>query len=252
MQLLVYENDEFLAYDYSPGCTPGIIFLTGFRSDMMGDKALFIEDFCSKQGRSFLKFDYMGHGQSSGKVDDGSIGLWTQNALQMLDEITEGPQILVGSSMGGWIMLLLALRRKSRISALLGLAAAPDFTEDLLWNTFSSCQKDNMEKDGKVVIPNCYDEVPYTITRHLIKDGRKYLMLRDKIALDMPVRLIHGIGDEDVPWETALKIAELIIAQDVEVQLIKNSDHRLSDENSLNHLAHTLDTLIQKVEKGLK
>lgn len=249
-QFLVGENNVRIAYQYTPGTGPGVMFLTGFKSDMTGGKALVLEDHCRKQGRAFLRFDYQGHGESSGKFEDGCIGEWTENAVKVLDEVAEGPQILVGSSMGGWIMLLTALKRKDRIAGLLGLAAAPDFTEDLIWSAFSGEQRAAMESDGQVEIPNCYDDEPYYITRHLIEDGRDQLLLREPIDLQVPVRLIQGMKDEDVPWETALKLSDALTTNDVEVQLVKDSGHRLSEVHDLARLTDTLDSLIEHIERG--
>ncbi len=249
-QFLVRENGARIAYYYTPGTTPGVMFLTGFKSDMTGGKALVLEEHCRQQGRAFLRFDYQGHGESSGKFEDGCIGQWTDDAIIAFDEITEGPQILVGSSMGGWIMLLTALKRKERIAGLLGLAAAPDFTEDLVWDAFDDAQRLAMVRDGRVEIPNCYDDEPYHISQMLIDDGRNQLLLRDAIDLDVPVRLIQGMQDEDVPWETALKLAECLETGDVEVQLVKDSGHRLSEPHDLVRLCQTLDSLIAHIACG--
>ncbi len=249
-QFLDGKNDTRIAYHYTHGEGIGVMFLTGFKSDMTGGKALALEEHCRIQGRPFLRFDYQGHGESFGRFEDGCIGEWASDAVAALDALTEGPQVLVGSSMGGWIMLLTALARKERIAGLLGLAAAPDFTEDLIWNTFDEGQKALMEQDGRVEIPNCYDEEPYHITRKLIEDGRDHLLLRDRIELDVPVRLIQGMKDEDVPWETALKISEHLDTDDVEVQLVKDGGHRLSEPHDLARLCQTLESLIGHIEKG--
>lgn len=249
-QFLVGKNDTRIAYHYTHGTGIGVVFLTGFKSDMTGGKALALEEYCRIQKRPFLRFDYQGHGESSGNFEEGCIGDWTKDALLALDELTEGPQILVGSSMGGWIMLLTALARKERVAGLIGLAAAPDFTEDLIWGVFDDGQKAAMEHDGCVKIPNCYDEEPYYITRKLIEDGRNQLLLRDRIALDVPVRLIQGMKDEDVPWDTALKISDCLETNDVEVQLVKDSGHRLSEPHDLARLCRTLDSLSTHIERG--
>lgn len=246
-QFLVGKNDAQIAYHYTPGKGPGVMFLTGFKSDMNGGKALALEDHCIEQGRAFLRFDYQGHGESSSEFEEGSIGQWADDAVAVLDGIAEGPQILVGSSMGGWIMLLVALKRKERIAGLLGLAAAPDFTEDLIWDAFDEGQLAAMERDGRVEIPNCYDEEPYHITKQLVDEGRNQLLLRDRIDLNVPVRLIQGMRDEDVPWETALKLSECLVTDDVEVQLVKDGGHRLSEPHDLARLCQTLDSLISHI-----
>ena len=237
-----------IAYHRLRGKSPGVIFLTGFKSDMTGGKALALEAFCRARGQAFLRFDYTGHGQSSGDFEDGSIGQWADDAIRAFDALTEGPQVLVGSSMGGWIMLLLALARKPRIAGLVGIAAAPDFTRDLLWNVFTDAQKAEMEARGYVELPNCYDDqAPYRICRPLIDDGWKRLLLDNPIDLDIPVRLIHGLKDADVPWRTSLRIQERLTSDDVEVQLVKNGGHRLSEEVDLDRLRRTVDALLAKI-----
>lgn len=249
-QFLVGDNNVRIAYQYTPGNAPGVMFLTGFKSDMTGGKALALEQHCKDQGRAFLRFDYQGHGESSGAFEDGCIGQWANDAIAVLDDIAEGPQVLVGSSMGGWIMLLTALQRRDRVVGLLGLAAAPDFTEDLIWDAFSDEQRTAMARDGRVEIPNCYDEEPYHITKQLIEDGRSQLLLRDPINLTVPVRLIQGMVDEDVPWQTALRLADALVTDDVEVQLVKNSGHRLSERHDLARLTDTLDSLVAHIDRG--
>tara|TARA_R110000868_G_scaffold11099_1_gene54431 strand:+ start:1042 stop:1743 length:702 start_codon:yes stop_codon:yes gene_type:complete len=230
------------------GKSPGVVFLTGFKSDMTGGKALAIEAYCRAQGRAFLRFDYTGHGQSSGLFEEGSIGAWADDAVTALDKLTTGDQVLVGSSMGGWIMLLAALARKPRIRGLLGLAAAPDFTRDLLWDVFTDDQKAQMDRDGFVELPNCYDDQqPYRICKPLIDDGWNRLLLDDPIELDIPVRLIHGLMDDDVPWQTSLRIQERLTSGDVEVQLIKNGGHRLSEDQDIDRMIRTLDALLARM-----
>ncbi len=237
-----------IAYHYMSGAAPGITFLSGFKSDMTGSKAIALEEYCRKQGRAFLRFDYQGHGESSGAFEDGCIGQWADDAVRIIDAVTEGPQILVGSSMGGWIMLLCALRRTDLVAGLLGLAAAPDFTQDLMWDAFSDEQRAAMERDGRIEIPNCYEDAePYHITQRLIEDGRNQLLLCGPIALDMPVRLIQGMVDEDVPWQTALKLSEQLSTNDVEVQLVKDSGHRLSEPHDIERMYRTLDGLLGSV-----
>lgn len=223
------------------------MFLGGFKSDMTGGKATALEEHCAKTDRAFLRFDYQGHGQSSGEFVHGSIGQWAGDAISVLDSLTQGPQILVGSSMGGWIMVLVALQRPSRIAGLLGLAAAPDFTEDLIWNTFTAEQKAAIEQNGTLEIPNCYDEEPYIISQHLIEESRNRLLLRDPIELSMPVRLIQGMRDEDVPWQTAQRLMEQITGTDIEIQFVKDGDHRLSRPQDLDRLCRTLDGLIEDI-----
>ncbi len=244
-QILECGDGRTIAYHRLAGKSPGVVFLTGFKSDMTGGKALALEEFCRARGQAFLRFDYTGHGQSSGVFEEGSIGQWADDAVTALDRLTEGEQILVGSSMGGWIMLLVALARKSRIRGLLGLAAAPDFTRDLMWNVFTDDQRAQMDRDGYVDLPNCYDDQePYRISKPLIDDGWDRLLLDHPVALDIPVRLIHGLLDDDVPWKTALRIQEQLTSDDVEVQLVKNGGHRLSEPHDLDRMTRTLDALL--------
>ena len=230
----------------------GVVFLGGFRSDMNGTKALALEKWCIDEGRQFLRFDYTGHGQSSGKFEDGSISQWAADAIFAIETLTSGPIVLVGSSMGGWIMLLATLKIGERIKGLLGLATAPDFTQDMMEREFSSEQKTAIEKNGRLEIENCYDpDDPYIITKALIDDGKNNLLLGGPIDISVPVRLIQGMKDEDVPWKTALRIEEMLGSNDVEVQLIKNGDHRLSGADDLKRMTNTLETLLDKIELKL-
>lgn len=207
---------------------PGVVFLGGFRSDMTGTKAMFLEQQCQAAGLGFLRFDYSGHGQSDGQFTDGTIGQWIDDALDCFDHLTTGPQIVVGSSMGGWIMLQLALQRKARIAGLVGIAAAPDFTEDLMWATMTPAQQQTLLADGVLEQDNHYSPDPYIITRALIEDGRQHLLLRGAIDLSCPVRLVHGMADRDVPWHVSVQLAEQLTSPDVQIHLVKNGDHRLS------------------------
>ena len=242
-QILTRENGTSIAYNKLEGNPPGLIFMSGFMSDMNGSKALALEQHCQERGLAFLRFDYMGHGNSSGNFADGTIGLWAQNALTAFDELTEGPQIIIGSSMGGWMMILTAVSRPERVAGLVGIAAAPDFTEDLLPKQLTKIQLSKIQEDGFVVIPSEY-EIPYTITKKLLDDGTQHLVLRNEIPLDCPVRLLHGLEDTSVPWKTALKIQNMVRSKDVEVTLIKNGDHRLSREEDLEKLKKTVMEIV--------
>jgi pimeloyl-ACP methyl ester carboxylesterase len=233
-----------IAYSRLAGATPGIVFLGGFRSDMTGTKALFLEDYCRRRGRAYVRFDYFGHGASSGDFAAGTIGRWREDAIAVIDSLTEGPQILVGSSMGGWIMLLAARARPERVAALVGIAAAPDFTEELLPARLTPEQRREVEETGRVVLPSDYDPAGYLYTRALIEDGREYLLLRQPIPLDIPVRLLHGLADVSVPWQLSLRIAERLLSRDVTVTLVKDGDHRLSSDADLTRLAQTLDVAL--------
>jgi pimeloyl-ACP methyl ester carboxylesterase len=244
-QTLPRSDGHTVAYHRVPGTAPGIVFLCGLRSDMTGTKALFLEDYCRRRGRAYVRFDYFGHGQSSGDFADGTVGRWAEDATAVLDELTEGPQILVGSSIGGWIMLLAALARKDRVRALVGVAAAPDATEDLLWPRLAPAQRSELLATGSVTLPSEYDPKGYTYQLRMIEEGRRHLLMRSAIALDCAVRLLHGLGDISVPWQTSLRLAERLGGRDVAVTLVKDGDHRLSTPADLARLARTLDELIE-------
>ncbi|OEJ67759.1 alpha/beta hydrolase [Magnetovibrio blakemorei] len=260
-QILTREDGATIAYHFTPGQdlpqnTPesthnriGVVFLSGYKSDMQGSKALALEAWCQAHGRSFLRFDYTGHGQSSGAFIDGTIGQWANDAIYALDHLTQGPQVLVGSSMGGWLMLLVARERAERLRGLIGLAAAPDFTEDLMANAFTDAQRLELEQTGQVALPSDYNpQDPYIITKALIEDGKTHLVLREPLNLKMPVRLIQGMKDLDVPWQTALQIQDALVSDDVEIQFVKNGDHRLSEEADLKRLTRTLNNLLSDLE----
>jgi len=234
-----------IAYHRLAGTLPGIVFLGGFRSDMTGAKALYLEEYCRRRGRAYVRFDYFGHGASSGDFALGTIGRWRDDAVAVIDSLTKGKQILVGSSMSGWIMLLAALARPERIAGLVGIAGAPDFTEELLWIRLTPAQRREIDEQGCVVQPSDYDPAGYLYTRALIEDGRRHLLLGKPIPINVPVRLLHGMRDESVPWRLSLRLAELLASQDVVVTLVKDGDHRLSTPADLALLAQTLDALIE-------
>jgi pimeloyl-ACP methyl ester carboxylesterase len=224
---------------------PGIVFLGGFKSDMTGTKASTLDEFCQAHGLSFLRFDYSGHGESSGDFLDGTISRWFADALAAFDRLTEGPQILIGSSMGGWIMLLVALARPERIKGLVGVAPAPDFTEALIWPSLSERDREKLLRDGKLEQPSDYSPEPYVITRALIEDGRRNLLLNSTIDIEAPVRLLHGLNDRDVPHGVSLQLQAKLKSQDVIVQLIKDGDHRLSRPQDLARLCTAVEELVQ-------
>jgi pimeloyl-ACP methyl ester carboxylesterase len=228
MKKLQREDGASIAYERSPGKGPGVVFLCGFKSDMTGDKALALEAFCRRRGQAFLRFDYTGHGASSGAFTDGTIGAWAADAVFVLDRLTEGRQILVGSSMGGWLMVLAALARPERIGGLVGISSAPDFTEALIWNGLEAEERATLRSDGIIHQDADYSDEPYPITRALIEDGRRHLVLDKPIGLSCPVRLLHGMADTDVPWRLSVNLAERLAAEDVVVSLIKDAEHRLS------------------------
>ena len=242
-QTLARPDGATIAYHRHAGALPGIVFLGGFRSDMTGTKALFLEDYCRRRGRAFVRFDYFGHGQSSGDFAHGTIGRWRDDAIAVIDSLTEGEQVLVGSSMGGWIMLLAALARPERVAALVGIAAAPDFTEELLWPRLDPAQRRAVIEEGGVALPSEFDPADYLYTKALIEDGRHHLLLGGPIPLAMPVRLFHGLADPSVPWQLSLRLAERLTGRDVAVTLVKDAGHRLSEPADLARLAQVLDAL---------
>lgn len=244
-QILARSDGAAIAYHTLAGRSPTVVFLHGFMSDMCGGKALALEAWCRRHGQAFLRLDTQGHGQSSGSFEDGTIGGWAADVVSVIDAVTGGPLILVGSSMGGWLMLLAALQRRERVVGLVGLAAAPDFTEELMWNAFSEPQRRTLLTEGKIIIPSDYGAAGYPITRRLIDEGRHNLLLHDVINLHCPVRLIHGQRDADVPWRTALRLQDQLAAEDVEVILIKDGDHRLSRDSDIARLEGVVEGLVQ-------
>ncbi len=242
---LSLSNGETIAYHVSPGKSPGIVFLGGLMSDMTGTKALYLEARCRAAGRAFLRFDYSGHGASDGAFVDGTIGRWHADALAVLDRCTSGPQVLVGSSMGGWQMLLAARARPERVAALVGVAAAPDFTEDLIWAKLDAGQRRVLREAGVLHQPSDYDDGSYPITWRLVEEGRAHLLLRRPIAFSGQVHLLHGMRDPDVPWRTALRIADHLESASVAVELIKDGDHRLSREADLARLWAAVGTAVR-------
>jgi pimeloyl-ACP methyl ester carboxylesterase len=230
-----------LSWTSLPGKTPTIVFLPGFKSDMNGSKALDLAEFCTGRGQAMLRLDYSGHGESGGRFEDGTIGRWTQDALEVIDQ-SVGDLILVGSSMGGWIALLVALARPDRVAGLVGIAAAPDFTERLMWQAMTPAERATLQRDGVLQVPSQYGDA-YPVTLRLIKEGREHLLLGAPIELSCPVRLLHGQQDPDVPWELALTTAAAITGADVQVTLVKDGDHRLSRPEDLALLRRILSPL---------
>jgi pimeloyl-ACP methyl ester carboxylesterase len=241
--ILSRHDGATIAYHRLAGRGPGVVFLGGFRSDMTGTKASFLEEHCRRRGHAFVRFDYFGHGASSGNVALGTIGRWAEDAVAVLDALTEGRQVLIGSSMGGWIMMLVALARTERIHALVGIAAAPDFTETL-WLRLDAAQRETCRETGAVTLPSKYDPIGYTYRLRLFEDGRRHLVTSVEIPLLCPVRLLHGMLDDAVPCQTSLHLAERLRSKDVTVTLVKEGDHRLSKSADLARLAAMLDELL--------
>ena len=242
------KDEKQIAYSSHEGRSPGVMFLGGFLSNMEGTKACSLELHCRAVGRSFVKFDYMGHGSSSGDFNEGTIGSWTDDAIAVLDQVAKGPQVLVGSSMGGWISLLCALARPKEIYGIVCVASAPDFTEDLIWNQLSESQQEEIYKEGILHLNSEYSEEPYVITRDLIEEGRKHLLLDSDISLRCPLRLIHGMKDLDVPWSYSEKLLDSFEGENVNLTLVKDGDHRLSRPQDIKLLIDTVETLCIEIE----
>lgn len=221
---------------------PTVIFMGGYRSDMEGTKALFLQAQCAARGQDFVRFDYGGHGVSGGAFADGTIGSWTDDALAVIDHLTDGKVILVGSSMGGWISLLCALKRPDRVAGLIGLAAAPDFTREVI-ERLSDDHKRQLTEKGYFEEPNDYSDEPYIFTQKLLDDGHARCLLDKPINLTIPVRLIQGMRDTDVEWQKAHRIKNAITGDDVEVILLETADHRLSRDEDLVVLGRILADL---------
>ncbi len=243
-ETLTLPDGRALAYHRATGRAPGVVFLGGFRSDMSGSKAQFLEAWARARGLGYLRFDYTGHGLSSGRFEDGCVGDWARDAADALHHLTDGPQVLVGSSMGGWIALLLATRLPGRVRGLVGIAAAPDFTEDSMWANFTEDQRRRLASEGAVAVPTEYADEPYVITRRLIEDGRRNLVLRDPLDLPFPVRLLHGTADSDVETSVALRILAHATAEDMRLTLVKGADHRFSAPDNLELIARTIEEIL--------
>lgn len=221
------------------GSGPGVMFLGGFLSDMTGTKATHLDAWATRTGRTFTRFDYFAHGQSSGDWADATISRWREDALAVLDQATDGPQIVVGSSLGGWIALLAALARPDRVKALVLIAPATDFTETLMWEQFPLHVREAIERDGQWMAPSAHG-APYAITKTLIEDGRTWSILNAPIPVTCPVRILQGHGDRDVPWTHAVRTMEALQSADVTLHLSKSGDHGLSSEDDLARLVETV------------
>jgi len=232
---------------------PTVIFLHGLLSDMDGGKSLELEEYAQENDFNFVRFDMFGHGKSSGDFTDGSIGRWCDDTIAVINELTEGPIILVGSSMGGWVMLRVAMQFQAqgdtRIRGLIGIAPAPDFTEEFMWKGMSGIQQQELMA-GKIVTlypdPDNTDW-GYPISKILIEDGRKNLLYTQPIAYDGPVRILQGMEDDAVNWQTALRITEGLTSQDVTIDFVKDGDHRLSRPQDLARLTRTVDELMRDI-----
>ncbi len=243
IERLIREDGETIAYLRRGGKSPGLVWLGGFHSDMNGTKAQALDAWAESRGHAYLRFDYFGHGASSGAFRDGTITRWRDDALAVLDRLCDGPQVLVGSSMGAWIALLAALTRPEKVAALLLLAPAADFTEALVWHRMSPDIRAEVMERGEWQRASAYGDGPYPITRALIEDGRRHLLLDAPIELGCPVHILQGMKDPDVPWEHALRLLDKLSGNPT-LTLIKNSDHRLSTPEDLTRIAAALDAIL--------
>jgi pimeloyl-ACP methyl ester carboxylesterase len=239
-----------IAYHALSGKPPVVMFCGGFKSDMTGTKALALEASCRAEGRAFVRFDYYAHGASPGDFEQATIGRWKDDTLAVIDQVAQGPLVIVGSSMGGWMMLLAALARPERVKGLVGVAAAPDFTQELMWPELSDEARAALKRDGVWRRPSQYSDDPYPITLRLIEEGRDHLVLNRLDGLHCTVRLLHGMQDPDVPWQHSLRLMEAIGDGDVTLTLIKQGDHRLSTPADIARLTATVETLCREVVAG--
>lgn len=234
-----------IAFHQHGGKAPGVVFLGGFMSDMNGSKATYLESWAKADGHSFLRFDYSGHGQSSGAFTQGSIGAWAEDAAAIINAQTKGPQLLIGSSMGGWISLILAQRKLVNIAGFLGIAAAPDFTQDSMWAQMSDEQRRKLETEGQIEVPSDYDD-PYPITKQLIEDGRNHLILRAPLDLPFPVHLLHGTADRDVEMSRPLAIMDHATCADMSLTFVKGANHSFSAPENLALMSKTAQEILSK------
>jgi pimeloyl-ACP methyl ester carboxylesterase len=242
-QRLPRPDGNTVAYAKTDGSGPTVVFLGGFRSDMTGTKAMALEEWARRTGRAYLRFDYLGHGQSSGRFEDGTIGRWLDDSLAVIDSQTSGKLVLVGSSMGGWLSLLAALQRPERLAGLVLIAAAPDFTERMLLKGLSPAERETLQREGRLERPSQYSPEPSVFTWKLIEEGRNHLVLDKPLELPCPVRLLHGQADPDVAWEYSLQIAQHLEAPEVISTFVKGGDHRLSTPANIARLIATVEEL---------
>ena len=247
-QFLTTLTGRRIAYHKTEGQGPTVVFLGGFKSDMDGTKALFLEAWAKQAGQGFLRFDYSSHGKSSGAFTDGSIGDWAEDAKAAIGALTTGKVVLVGLSMGGWISLLVARALPDKIAGLVGIAAAPDFTEDSMWEGFTPDQRAELQTKGRIELSSGYDDGPYVITQHLIEEGRRNLVLRSDLGLPFPVRLLQGTMDQDVDQSVAVRLLDHAQGPDIRLTLVKGADHRFSSDENLRLIGDTVLSVLQKIK----
>ena len=245
--MLLEHREPRIAFNRASGIGPEIMFCGGFRSNMAGAKALTLEAHCAAAGRACTRFDYRGHGESDGAFTDGTIGGWLDDSLAVLDQVVRGPVVLVGSSMGAWIALLAARSRPDRVKGMVLVAPAVDFTEALIWERLPAADRATLERDGVWLRESDYVDDPDRITLRLIVEGRNHLLFGQPIPFDGPVRILHGMEDETVPWQFATRTAESLTGADVIVTLVKGGDHRLSDEENLSRLMGAVEEVADRI-----
>ena len=244
IRFLTRPDGERIAYCALEGRSPTVVFLSGYASDMGGTKARYLGERCAEWGQSYLSLDYRGHGRSDGRFEDGTIGDWCDDARRVVETAAHHRLLLVGSSMGGWMMMLLARALSPRIAGLVGIAAAPDFTEDLMPSRLDSSARRSLARDGVVYLPSRYGPEPTPVTRRLLEEGKHQLVLDRPFEAHYPVRLIHGLADPDVPWSRSLAISECVTGDDVRITLLKGGAHRLSEPSDLALLAREVKEVI--------
>lgn len=245
--MLLEARSPQIAYNRIAGNGPEVVFFGGFRSNMAGTKALMLEAHCAGTKRAFTRFDYRGHGESGGTFTEGTIGAWLDDALAVLDAVTQGPLLLVGSSMGAWIALLAARARPGRVRGLVLVAPAVDFTEALIWDRLPVADREALLRDGEWLRHSDYDAEPDRITLRLIQEGRNHLLFGGPMEFTGPVRILHGMADDTVPWQFATRTAEALAGADVTVTLVKGGDHRLSGGEDLARLAAAVDDVAARI-----
>ena len=236
-----------IAYQRTEGNGPGVLFCSGFRSDMNSTKATAIAHWCAEHHVPFTRFDYFAHGLTGGDFMDFTIGHAIRDTTDILDHVTKGDQLIIGSSMGAWIALSVALERRSTVRGFIGIAPAPDFTERLMFARMSPEQHKELDDEGKIWVPSDYTHTEYPITRQFIYEARQHLLLDDVIGLDIPIHLMHGQEDMDVPWETSLQLSEKLMSDDVAITLIKDGDHRLNRPADLQILTGAIERMLGQI-----
>ncbi len=233
-----------LAYAWRGGHTPTVVFLGGFRSDMTGTKALALDIWAQQSGFAFLRFDYFAHGASDGAFADATVGRWIDDAKAVIDSVVpDGPLVLIGSSMGGWIMLNLVQHLHDRLVGLVGIAAAPDFTQELIWSELSVADQATLKRDGRLLRPSRYSPEPDILTLKLIEEGAQHLVLDKPLDLPCPLHLLHGIADPEVPWQFSQRILDHVSAPEATLTLVKDGDHRLSQPSDIQRLTAIVEKI---------